>query len=981
MGRSGGKCFTGYVRGQAIRTPTGPSRTYREPAQKPTESGIWNSHFIHNRSTADPHPSIHPIKSTGIISSLDLTPHCCDIDAMHEPNGELHHRERDTAQLRESMAELAAGRPTVALVHGARGTGRSALLRAVPPLLPPDALVLRARCHPSEQGFEYGMVRQLFDPVLSGAVHRGDQALPEPGGERGSADGPAQEALRQLLHTTRSLAADRPLALLVDDLVHADAPSLRWFAYIARRLDDLPVLVVATLPTAAPRVVEELGSLPYLRRLWPEPLCATCTADVVDQAFDAPVDRDLAALCHAVSYGNPLVLQDLVSRLRRAHVQPGAPDPEQVLAIAAQALSATTLSWLDEDDPAAGELLTQLVVLGPGTDVPLCGALSDRGEAHVQQARDSLVRAGLLRADRGVAEFVHPAVRPAVLARVPARTRLELHARAATVLCRTGAPARQTAEHLLKAGSDWGIDVLRSAGGQAAAAGDHRSAARYLRRALALLDTSDGGASAEEAPAGAVPGEGGADGVRGNAEFVNGELVHGELVDAGVVDGGSFGGLFGEERTDGAADLAETFHELTAWLAAVELHCDLDGAARQVAAAADTAPDPARRAAALVALASPSLVASVEGARPFLRACGEFASQPAPSPDHLLRLTAQALLAGHRPRLGQAARVAARRPDDAAARTFAGALAATAAATGRLGTARRLAARAETTARPDAGRRAATSTGGLVGAALALAWTGEIDRASALAHRVVDTARASDDFALTPLALLVRSETAYRQDEYGAALADARAAAGHARELHSAALTSAALACTARALVGLDRAEEAAAALAREPLAAGTHPFVRALHLQAQGMVAAARGDHTAAVGLFLDCGHRLALRGITNPEVLLWRAHAAQSYAALGEHAAAVTIMSGTGGGPGADASPPSPRQAPGPVRGRALLTPAELRVVDLVVRGHSSLEVAESLFLSKRTVDTHLGRIYRKLKIRSRHELIAALGTEVTA
>ncbi|WP_189824333.1 ATP-binding protein [Streptomyces finlayi] len=835
---------------------------------------------------------------------------------MHEPNGELHHRARDTAQLREYTAELTAGRPTVALVHGARGSGRSALLRAVPPLLPSDALVLRARCHPSEQGFEYGMVRQLFDPVLGGTARRGDHA------ERGAADGPqpagpTQEALLRLLDTTRSLAADRPLALLVDDLVHADAPSLRWFAYIARRLDDLPVLVVASLPLAAPQVVEELGSLPYLRRLWPEPLCATCTADAVDQAFDAPVDRDLAGLCHAVSYGNPLVLQEVVSRLRREHVQPGSPDPEQVLAIAAQALSATTLTWLDEDDPAAGELLTQLAVLGPGTDVALCAALSGRGEAHVQQARDALVREGLLRPEPGAAEFAHPAVRPAVLARVPARTRLELHGRAATVLARSGAPARRTAEHLLEAGSDWGLDVLRSAGGQAAAAGDHRSASRYLRRALALLDASD----------------------------------------------------------EPESDLAETFHELTARLAAVELHCDLDGAARQVAVAADTAPDAARRAGILASLASPALVVSVEGAQPFVRACGELAALPSASSDHLLRLTAQALLAGHRPRLRQAARAAVRLPDDPAARTFTGALAAAAAATGRHRTARRLAARVEAAAGPHTDRRAAAATGGLLGAALALAWTGAHARATALAHRVVDTARATDDLALAPSALLVRAEVAYVQGDLEAALTDSRAAVRRARELNSAALAAAGLACTARALVGLDRAEEAAAALGREPVSDSTaHPFVRALVLQAQGMVAASRGDHGAAVGLFLDCGHRLALRGITNPACLRWRAQAAQSYAALGEHAAAMTIMSGEPGTPGEGAAHPS-GQAAG---GRALLTPAELRVVELVVRGHSSLEVAENLFLSKRTVDTHLGRIYRKLGIRSRHELIGALGAE---
>ena len=58
-----------------------------------------------------------------------------------------------------------------------------------------------------------------------------------------------------------------------------------------------------------------------------------------------------------------------------------------------------------------------------------------------------------------------------------------------------------------------------------------------------------------------------------------------------------------------------------------------------------------------------------------------------------------------------------------------------------------------------------------------------------------------------------------------------------------------------------------------------------------------------------------------------------------------------------------------------RAGLTASERRVTDLVLTGLSNLEVAERLFLSKRTVDTHLGRIYRKLEIRGRAELAEAL------
>ena len=54
--------------------------------------------------------------------------------------------------------------------------------------------------------------------------------------------------------------------------------------------------------------------------------------------------------------------------------------------------------------------------------------------------------------------------------------------------------------------------------------------------------------------------------------------------------------------------------------------------------------------------------------------------------------------------------------------------------------------------------------------------------------------------------------------------------------------------------------------------------------------------------------------------------------------------------------------------------LTPTEARVAELVASGHTNHEVAEALFVSVRTVESHLGRIYRKLGLRSRTELARA-------
>jgi len=70
------------------------------------------------------------------------------------------------------------------------------------------------------------------------------------------------------------------------------------------------------------------------------------------------------------------------------------------------------------------------------------------------------------------------------------------------------------------------------------------------------------------------------------------------------------------------------------------------------------------------------------------------------------------------------------------------------------------------------------------------------------------------------------------------------------------------------------------------------------------------------------------------------------------------------------------------GSIGGRAAtageLTPMENRVAHLAAAGRTNREIAETLFLSVRTVETHLTHVYRKLGVRSRTELALALTDE---
>jgi DNA-binding CsgD family transcriptional regulator len=62
-------------------------------------------------------------------------------------------------------------------------------------------------------------------------------------------------------------------------------------------------------------------------------------------------------------------------------------------------------------------------------------------------------------------------------------------------------------------------------------------------------------------------------------------------------------------------------------------------------------------------------------------------------------------------------------------------------------------------------------------------------------------------------------------------------------------------------------------------------------------------------------------------------------------------------------------------PATGLAALTPSERRVAELAAAGKSNRQIAESLFVTQKTVETHLGHVYDKLGVRARQRLPDAL------
>jgi DNA-binding CsgD family transcriptional regulator len=167
------------------------------------------------------------------------------------------------------------------------------------------------------------------------------------------------------------------------------------------------------------------------------------------------------------------------------------------------------------------------------------------------------------------------------------------------------------------------------------------------------------------------------------------------------------------------------------------------------------------------------------------------------------------------------------------------------------------------------------------------------------------------------------------------------------------------------------------------------HPLMRAYLVYVQGRVELARGRSEAAVPLLLEAGRVLGSAGLANPSLLNWRSHLASVFAASGQDRFADTVTTELGEALGrwARTNPVAARRraaqlgvaclggqsGAAPVDER--ISQAERRVVDLIVAGRSSSAVARQLYLSKRTVDTHLNRVYRRLGVHSRDELRVAL------
>jgi DNA-binding NarL/FixJ family response regulator len=416
---------------------------------------------------------------------------------------ELLERERELAELEALAADARSGTGRLAVIEAAAGLGKTRLLQAAREAGRGAGMrVLAGRATELERGFPFALARQQFAPALAalgetereallgGAVEPARGALGLTLG-RGH-DAPPADAfavLHALYWLTAAFAEHQPLLLAVDDAHWADAASLDFLAFLVPRLEELPVLLVLACRPGEPGAERSLARIvtdATARRLTPRALSPRGAAALLADTLERAPEEAFAATCHEVSGGNPFLLRELARTLAAEAVDPTAGQASRVRALAPEQVTRTVQLRLARLAPEARAVARAVVVLGDDADSGLTGAFAGLDEAAVARGADALRAAAIL--DHDVAlRFIHPLVRTALDAELPTGERAAAHARAAELLRARGASPLRLAAHLVATearGERATAETLLEAGRAALARGAPRSASAYLTRAL-----------------------------------------------------------------------------------------------------------------------------------------------------------------------------------------------------------------------------------------------------------------------------------------------------------------------------------------------------------------------------------------------------------------------------------------------------------------------------------------------------------------
>ena len=396
------------------------------------------------------------------------------------PGHRLYGRRTECQALDRLIAEVGAGQSRVLILRGDPGVGKTMLLDYLAEQASASGFrVARATGVQSEMELAFAGLHQLCGPMLTRA-----ERLPAPQQDAlrtalGLAAGaPPDRFLAGLavLNLLSGMAGKRPLVCLVDDGQWMDRASAQMLGFVARRLDADPVGLVFAAREPGP----DLAGLPELE------VAGLRDGDaraLLDSALAGPLDARVRDVIIAETRGNPLALLELLRELTPAELAGGFGLP-----------GAAALTGQIEDSyrrqlealPDQSRRLLQLAAADPTGDQSLMWRAARRLDIPVQAAGPTV--------ERGLAEFAgrvrfrHPLTRSAAYRSASLSDRQLMHAALAEATDPAADPDWR-AWHRARAAAGPDEDVaaeLERSAGRAQARGGLAAAAAFLKHSAAL---------------------------------------------------------------------------------------------------------------------------------------------------------------------------------------------------------------------------------------------------------------------------------------------------------------------------------------------------------------------------------------------------------------------------------------------------------------------------------------------------------------
>jgi DNA-binding CsgD family transcriptional regulator len=417
-------------------------------------------------------------------------------------------RAAEIAVLGDAVDRVVSGRPAVVLIEGEAGIGKTRLLAGVLEDARGRGMQVAAgRAEELERTRPFGLVAAAFGCVRSSPDPRRAAIaalLATRGGDRGpitvtSDPGLRFRAVDAFADLAEELALAGPLVIGVDDLQWADPSSLLTLAAVSRRLAYLPVALIGCL-RPSPRI-PELDRLAGLlldaggRILAVRGLTERAVAELVAEAVAAvPGPGLLAGISGAA--GNPLFVTELLGALAQEGAIETAGGRAEVAEVTLPPTLRLTilrrLSFLSEDTLQA---LRAASILGSSFTVTELSVTMARPALELSVVLAEGIAGRVLEEYGAVIRFRHDLIRDAIYEDLPLSVRRGLHREAGQRLAQTGAPALQVAEHLARGAGQGDAEAIGwlTRAAREAAARSPDIAASLLERAAGLMAPADPG--------------------------------------------------------------------------------------------------------------------------------------------------------------------------------------------------------------------------------------------------------------------------------------------------------------------------------------------------------------------------------------------------------------------------------------------------------------------------------------------------------